>query len=110
MNRTFRRGLRQGATRLAQMAAVLKTALPQKTAEFDETRFDVLRRQVMQAELLQAGAIDQGAVGVQTVEPGLGCGVAAGSEKMRDFPGGDARIRQQRVDDGGLAHAGLPDQ
>src|SRR5450759_249013 len=92
------------------MAAVLKAAMPQNTPEFDETRFDVLLRQVMQAELLQAGAIDEGAVGVQTVQPGLSRGVAAGSEKNGDFPDGDVRIRQQRVDDGGLAHAGLSDQ
>src|SRR5487761_2657778 len=79
------RGLRQGAARLAQVAAVLKTALPEKTAEFDKTGFDVLLRQVMQAELLQAGAIDQGSVGVQPVQPGLGRGVAAGGEKSGDF-------------------------
>ena len=65
---------------------------------------------MMQTEQLNAGTIDEVAVGIQVIQPRVGGGVFAGVEHSGYLARGCLCGRDERVDEGGFAHAGLPDQ
>ena len=105
-----RDGFAQRAARFMRMVAVVEAALAEILREFDKALFDAAEAQVMQAECLHAGAVDQAAGSVQPVQARMGGGVLAGIQRAGNLARGGLRIRQQRVDQGGFAHAGLADQ
>ncbi len=92
------------------MAAVAKAALAEKRTEFDEGAGQRRVIEMLQREFLQAGGVDQCGVGVEAVQARVGGGMATAVERFGVFAGRDCGVRTQRIDQGGLAHAGLPDQ
>src|SRR6185369_4800271 len=103
-------GRAQHAVRLPVVLAVAEAALAEVGAEFAEGVFDFLAVEMAETELLQAGRVDQLAFAIEVVERGVGRGVLAGIEGLRDFAGRGIGFRDQGIDQGRLAHAGLADQ
>ena len=86
-----------------KVMAVVETASP-IGGELDEAFLDVAKSQMVQAESLHAGTIHQMAVGIQVVHLRAGGGVLAEVQTVEI-----SRVvaaQRQRIDQGGLAHAG----
>ena len=107
---SFRRCLAYRAVWFVRVAAIGEAALAKVGAEFREASFYRGKIQMMQAEQLHAGAVDEVAVGVEVIQLGVGGGVFAGIEHGRDLACGGLCGGDERVDERGFTHAGLPDQ
>ena len=90
---------------LAAMAAVVEFTLAGLGPELDEGMLQIPRGQMLQAEFLHARRVDQRAVRVESVEARVCGGVPSGIERDRDITHSRGRIREERIDDGGLPHS-----
>ena len=71
---------------------------------------DVQGIQMRQSKVLQARCVDDGTVGIQSIQKRTGGGVTTRIQKTGDFAHARLGVRDQGIDQCGLAHAGLSHQ